>query len=128
MELIAEGPDEPVLAPAASPSTQSTVPHIISNYGLRIADVEVGGLTFSADLHVAFSLRKTMRALLGGKRGELQLPGGHKVVFDEDKHCIANDAGQPDAGRLRDLLLRVDEPKTERKGTPASRKRGRAGQ
>lgn len=89
---------------------------------------DLEGLTFSADLRVAFSLRKTMRALLGGKRGELKLPGGHKMAFDEGEHCIANDAGQPDAKLLRDLLLRVDEPKTERKGAPASRKRGRAGQ
>ena len=35
---------------------------------------DLEGLTFSADLRVAFSLRKTMRALLGGKRGELKLP------------------------------------------------------
>ena len=89
---------------------------------------DLEGLTFSADLRVAFSLRKTMRALLGGKRGELKLPGGHKAAFDEDTHCIASGAGQPDAKQLRDLLLRVDEPKTERKGAPASRKRGRAGQ
>ena len=50
------------------------------------------------------------------------------MAFDEDKHCIASGAGQPHAGDLRDILLRGDEPQTERKGAPASRKRGRAGQ
>ena len=69
---------------------------------------DLEGLTFSADLRVAFSLRKTMRALLGGESaGVLELPGGRKLDVDEGKHCIASDAGpsvncrsRPDGGPL----------------------------
>ena len=59
---------------------------------------------------VAFSLRKLLRALLGGAREGTLKVGDIGLPVSEEESCFANDAGQPDARKLCTLLK--SEPTT----------------
>ena len=75
-----------------------------------IERLEALGIELHPQCTVAFSLRKSARALLTHHEGKLPLPNGRHAVVDEERHCFASASGYPNAKILSSVLAREPLP------------------